>query len=283
MIPEYLKDVSEFHQVEVKASPVEKLKAERAIIHYISTPDPDRVRDIMNPKGMDDSDFAKAPSVWYNHSYKIDPKALPIAKSLWRKKKDEGILTKTEFATYDFADDVYLLHEEGFINTWSIGFRPVLDKSGRIKEGSIRFDEKKGLTYWDEWYLLEYSSAPLAANINALDVVKAIQGMPLKSEITKQMIDETSFKLEVENALESFKSQLDKIQELENLIKQYSTDEIISDLEKAEKRILELEQEINSLKKQIAQPLEALDGKKVLAELRKTIIGDAVAKKTVKR
>lgn len=278
MTPQHLINPEGYRTVEVKAESVEKLKSERAIVHYISTPDLDRVRDIMNPKGMKDEDFSKAPSVWYNHNYKYDPNALPIARSLWRKKKDEGVLTKTEFATTEFADDVYLLHDGGFINTWSIGFRPSYDKNGNIKEGSIRYDEGKNITTWDEWYLLEYSSAPLPANIEALDVVKELQGMNFKSEITKQMVSESAFKIEVTKALESFQSELKKIKELEDLIKAISNDEIISDLEKAEKRILELENEVQLLKQPIKKSLEVLDGKSLLNEMKRNIIRDTTSK-----
>lgn len=282
MIPQHLLNVEGFRQIEVKAESVEKLKSERAIIHYISTPDLDRVRDIMNPKGMKDEDFNKSPSVWYNHNYKFDPNALPIGRSLWRKKKEDGVLTKTEFAQTDFADDVYLLHDGGFINTWSIGFRPSYDaKTGNIKEGSIRYDEGKNITYWEEWYLLEYSSAPLPANIEALDVVKELQTLNFKSEITKSMINESAFKIEVTKALESFRPELDKIKELQtqldDMLKQF--DGVIGDLEKAEKQILELQNEINLKKQPIEKSLEVLDGKQLLEDMRKRIIGDTTSGK----
>ncbi len=280
MTPQHLINVEGYRTVEVKAETVEKLKSERAIVHYISTPDLDRTRDVMNPKGMKDEDFNKAPSVWYNHNYKYDPNALPIARSLWRKKKEEGVLTKTEFATTEFADDVYLLHDGGFINTWSIGFRPSYDlKSGNIKEGSIRYDEGKNVTYWEEWYLLEYSSAPLPANIEALDVVKELQGMTFKSEITKNMVNESAFKIEVTKSLESFRTEMNKIKELEDLIKSFNNDEIVQDLEKAERRILELEQEINLIKNPIKKSLETLDGKLALENVRKSVVRDVISGK----
>lgn len=279
MTPQHLINVEGYRTVEVKAETVEKLKSERAIIHYISTPDLDRTRDVMNPKGMKDEDFSKAPSVWYNHNYKYDPNALPVAKSLWRKKKDEGVLTKTQFAETEFADDVYLLHDGGFINTWSIGFRPSYDKMGKIKDGSIRYDESKDITYWDEWYLLEYSSAPIPANIDAVDVVKELQGMKFKSEITKNMINESAFKIEVTKAMGSFKTELAKVKELEDLIKSYNNDDILESLEKAERRILELENEINLIKNPIKKSLEVLDGKQILNEMRLRIIGDTISNK----
>lgn len=282
MIPQHLQNVEGFRQIEVKAESVEKLKSERAIIHYISTPDLDRVRDIMNPKGMKDEDFSKAPSVWYNHNYKFDPNALPIARSLWRKKKEDGVLTKTEFAQTDFADDVYLLHDGGFINTWSVGFRPSYDKNGNIKDGSIRYDEGKNITYWDEWYLLEYSSAPLPANIDALDVVKELQTMKFKSEITKTMVNESAFKIEVTKTLGSFRPELDKIKELQSQLEETakSFDNVFGDLEKAERKILELENEINLIKNPIVKKsLEVLDGKQLLEDIRERIIRDTTSSK----
>ena len=111
MIPQHLSEVEK--TIDFKAESIEKVKNERAIVHFISTPDLDRVRDILSPKGMDDKEFSIVPSVWYNHNYKYNPDAMPVAKSLWRKKQEEGVLTKTQFASTDFADDVYNLHTEG--------------------------------------------------------------------------------------------------------------------------------------------------------------------------
>ena len=137
----------------------EKLKAERAIVHYITTNDIDKMRDVVEPKGMDDSEFGK--TVFYNHNYN-----LPIAKNISLKAIADGVKAKTVFSKNQFADDIYNMHMEDIINTWSIGFMP--------KPGCIEFDEKKNCYVIKEWRLFEYSSAPLAMNGNARDIAKGI-------------------------------------------------------------------------------------------------------------
>ncbi len=147
----------------------ETLKDERAIIHYISTPDLDRGRDIMNPKGCDYSEFQTSPTVFFNHNYNK-----PIGKAMWVKRENGGVLAKTFFSESAEANDYYLLHLEGVINTWSIGFDAVYDKDGKVKAGTIEYDDKKRVRTFNEWKLLEYSSAPLAMNPNCLDQAKSI-------------------------------------------------------------------------------------------------------------
>jgi len=252
MIPQHLLEVEK--TIEFKAVDVEKHKNERAITHYISTPDLDRVRDVLDPKGMDDSEFNLAPSVWYNHNYKYDPNAKPIAKSLWRKKKDEGVLTKTEFATLAFADDIYQLHTGGFISTWSVGISPVKDKNGNQKQGSIRFDEKNNKTYWDFWRLLEYSSAPMAANIYAQDVVKNLKELELKSQEMQDVVCRLEFKSEIVKMIQDQDVKLEQIAKKELELKTLLDAQLLQDLEKSEREILELRGELNLLKDKLTKP-----------------------------
>lgn len=225
MIPEYLLEAIQSDEVkwfEIKADKPEKLKEERAIVHYISTNQIDRQRDIMNPKGMVDKDFEKSPAVWYNHNYRYSDTALPVAKSLWRKKKDDGILAKTQFATHAFAEDVYKLHDGEFMNTWSIGFRPVKDKNGIIEKDSIIYDEKTNITTWHKWDLLEYSSAPIAANPNARDMVKDLMGMSWKSDITDGMIRNIALEVEIKESLKQMQDEIAQLKSLQSLFEALS-------------------------------------------------------------
>jgi len=221
MIPQYLLEASELKEIkwiETKSEKPEKLKSERAIKHFISTIDLDRQRDIMMPKGMYDKEYSKSPAVWYNHNYTWNPNALPIAKSMWRQKTDEGVLAKTEFATTEFADDVYMLHEGEFMNTWSIGFRPYRDKSGNTEKDSIERDEKKNITIWHKWELLEYSSAPIAANPNARDMVKDLLSMNFKSGLMIDMIKTTALEIEIKSQLEELKSEVEELKKTNELL-----------------------------------------------------------------
>lgn len=260
MIPQHLLEVEKI--IEFKAESAEKLKNERAIVHFISTPNLDRVRDVLDPKGMDDKEFALVPSVWYNHNYKYNPDAMPVAKSLWRKKQDEGVLTKTQFATTEFADDVYNLHLGGFIESWSVGISQAKDKSG--KPIPLRYDEKKDITYWDQWRLLEYSSAPMPANIYAQDVVKNLKELEFKSPEMQDVVCRLEFKSEVMKIIQDQDAKLEEIAKKELELKTLLDVKLLEDLEKSERNILELKRELEVLKTQITKPSgESLGGLKI--------------------
>jgi len=251
MIPQLLTEVT--HTIDFKSLETEKNDSERTITHYISTPDVDRVRDVLNPKGMDDGEFSQtAQSVWYNHNYKYNPDALPIARSQWRKKKDEGILTKTEFDTLAFASDVYHLHKSGFISTWSVGISQAKDKNG--KAIPLRYDEKKDITYWDQWRLLEYSSAPMPANIYAQDVVKSLRELEFKSPEMQDVVCRLEFKSEVIKMIQDQDTKLEEIMNKELELKTLLDAQLLEDLEKSERDILELRGEINLLKDKLTKP-----------------------------
>lgn len=260
MIPEYLREAIQSEEIkwfEIKADKPEKLKEERAIVHFISTSDIDRQRDIMNPKGMVDKDFEKSPAVWYNHNYRFSDTALPVAKSLWRKKKDDGVLAKTQFATHAFAEDVYKLHDGEFMNTWSIGFRPAKDKSGMIEKDSIVFDEKTNITTWHKWDLLEYSSAPIAANPNARDMVKDLMSMIWKSDITENMIKNVALEIEVKNQLEQMQEEVNKLKSLQTLFEEL-TQKTVTDKKELIQLINNKQQEIEkaiSIELPVSKPI----------------------------
>ena len=247
MIPQYLLNAKdEIRWIETKSEKPEKLKSERAIIHYISTVDLDRQRDIMVPKGMIDSDFEKSPSVWFNHNYMYDPSALPIAKSGYRKKKEDGILALTKFATTEFADDVYTLHEGEFMNTWSIGFRPVKDKEGIVEKDSITVDEKKNITTYHKWELLEYSSAPIAANPNARDMIKDMKKINFKSYLTKDLILKMEGDMEMEQRMKDMGKEMSKMKTMceEDMVKmdemEKKMEEMLSRMDGCEEDIMKL-------------------------------------------
>lgn len=241
--------MEEIKYYELKLDKVETLKAERAIVHYISTDDLDRGGDIVSPKGMDDKDFAKSPAVWYNHEYMWNPHALPVAKSLWRKKEDHGVLTKSQFATTEFADDVYTLHNEGVMNTWSIGWRV-----NRTKQNPITFDSEKGITHINHWFLIEYSSAPIAMNPNALDQLKSFG---VKSQEFKSIITKADAEVKIQDVLKEYEDKIKNIIELESrlktLIESYPSQE---SLDSIEAKILDLEQMIENSKMQITQEIK---------------------------
>lgn len=252
MIPEILlNNANEMAYYTIKAEKPEVLKSERAIIHYISTKDMDRSREIVKPEGMDLSEFKQAPSVWYNHGWKYDNKALPIAKNMWLRPDDYGVKAKTQFATTLFADDVYTLQVGEFIKTWSVGIAPKKDKAGKIKENSLEFDDKKNIVSWNESVLLEYSVAPIPMNIYAQDQIKSLQEMNFKSLEMGEMIKSVSLEVEIKSKMELMQSELNELKSLKELL-----NELIEKTETNEKDILEvsnlLQQKKNTVVKNIS-------------------------------
>lgn len=258
---------------EIKADSIETLESEKAIIHYISTSHTDRGRDIVNPKGMNDKDFQSAPTVWYNHAYVWNPNAKPVAKSLWRKKQEDGVLAKTQFSkTSVEADDVYSLHKEGIINTWSIGFNISADKNGNVKEGAVEYDAKKNITYINEWDLLEYSSAPLAMNPKALDQVKSI----VKSDQFKNLTDMMELKLGVEEQLKSIPELLQEIASLKSAVEDLiNLKTAVERIDLLEKDILDLTQSIETKQNQITERVDTLGR---VDEISKNVIAGEVSR-----
>lgn len=241
----------------IEDSKAEKLKSERAITHYISTPAIDRGKDIVNPKGMDSTDFEKSKTVFYNHNYDR-----PIAKNLWLKRTDDGVKVKTQFSETPFANDIYTLHSEDIIKTWSIGF-DVPRQKGRWSDpvdGAILTDEKSGIRTINKWILLEYSSAPLAMNPNALDLAKNIKSY-MKTDEIKSVIEGFEYREEIKVLIDN---QQKEIEDLKTLIANISS----LDTEEIKKEITEIKN--NMLKKSV----ESLEKRKRIspAEIQKMVL-----------
>lgn len=154
---------------------------EHSIIHYISTPYPDRSGEVMNPEGCDYSEYTKNPVVFFSHR----SRDLPIGRNEFIEITGKGIIAKTIFDTSDFAKEIFRLNAEGFLNSWSIGFSysepPVL---------------KDGIFYVNNWKLLEYSSVPIPANPECINLlIKSLPDYGLSPDtdlIRKITLDEIS-------------------------------------------------------------------------------------------
>jgi len=225
---------------EIEDCKAEKLKSERAITHYISTPAVDRGKDIVNPKGMDSTDFEKTKTVFYNHNYDK-----PIAKNLWVKRTEDGVKVKTVFSETPFANDIYTLHQEDIIKTWSIGF-DVPRKSGRYSEpvdGAITLDDKSGIRTINKWILLEYSSAPLAMNPNALDLAKNIKSY-MKTDEVKSVIELFEYKSEIQVILDDQAEEIESMKILFEALKESKSENSNPEIENLAKEILEIKTQL---------------------------------------
>jgi hypothetical protein len=180
-----------------------------------------------------------------------------VGKSLWRKSDGDGVLAKTQFANTPFADDVYQLNKEGVLNAWSIGFIP----------RKWEFDEKGKITTFTDIELLEYSSVSVPMNQDAVtEGIKMCKTFEVKELLNKQ-IEESKMTQEIL----SFKKELKDLKDLVNERSELLSKDYLEDLEKAERRILELEKEIKLIKDKLS--VGTLDKKAFIKEVT-SLIGD---------
>jgi HK97 family phage prohead protease len=127
----------------------------------ISTPDPDRVGDRVDPEGCYLDNFRKNPVVLFSH----DQQAYPIGTSRNPKtgELDVQVFSDRVEAGCWFDDSpegrkAWEAVRRGTISAASISFRPI---------GEPRRNDKGGLDF-DDWELLEWSLVPIPANPSAV-------------------------------------------------------------------------------------------------------------------
>jgi HK97 family phage prohead protease len=139
---------------EVKKIDVEK----RTIEHVISTGSEDRDSDTINPKGWILDEFLENPVVLFGHRHDKPP----IARAVKLKATEKGLEALTQFppkGISQLADTVFEMNRLGYLRSWSVGFDPV--KFSILEDGGMAFEEQK---------LLEYSSVPVPANPEAVNL-----------------------------------------------------------------------------------------------------------------
>ncbi|HTU18445.1 MAG TPA: hypothetical protein VMG10_10330 [Gemmataceae bacterium] len=164
------------HLVTTKA-PTEVNLGERSDVSWISSESPDRTREVVAAKGMNDAQFSANPIVTLGHAYYLPP----VGKSLWRKRVRDGqrvgIKAKTAYPVRPEAwpaqdawppDQVFALIQAGLLQGKSIGFLPTrvhIPDSKEVQKNG--WNDNVDLVI-DEWLLLEYACVFLPANQDAL-------------------------------------------------------------------------------------------------------------------
>lgn len=216
---------------------------ERTVTHYISTPEVDSFNEILMPRGMDDTRFK---AVLWSHSlgrsWLTDetppPSEFVIGKSLWRKRTDEGVIAKTQFAETTLGNELLYFNKAGFIKSWSVGWLP---------KGQKMVDDKTGVITYENWYLYEYSNVVIPANAGAVNLMlEETKSLQLKNILTTQ---QNYFNME--QRLQEFSGLNDKIKSLEDEITLLKSEPIPDD-----NKFKELEQEIQQLKEKLGTALK---------------------------
>lgn len=230
-------------------------KNERSISHWVSKKNVDRGKDIVLPNSLDQKNYRKNPIVLFNHNVNY-----PVASNAWLKSKEDGVYSKSIFATTPFADDVYTLNVEKVLNAWSLGFTPV----------KWEFDEKSNTTTFTNIELLEYSNVSIPMHQDAIT-----EGLKMiKSDIAKNILTDARENYEIKATLSSLKSDIEELRKLRDDIMEDSQGYSLKDGERLERELMELKNKINKL------TAETSGGDKFLKQLLETVrTGDVSGKK----
>ncbi len=138
---------------------------ERSVTATISSIAIDRDNEVMLPKGVVLTNYRDNPVVQWAH----DTHSPPIGKNEWiRKTKAGQLVAKTIFADTDRGNEVFQLFKGGFLNAFSVGFKPI-DHREPDERDIKEHPEWSGVDrIISKWELLEYSVVPVPANPEAL-------------------------------------------------------------------------------------------------------------------
>lgn len=123
----------------------------------ITTGNPDRERDVVNPDGWELDNYRANPVVLFGHDYR----SLPVGKCPDMRKDGGRWIADVAFppaGVYAFADSVRGLVDFGALNAVSVGFDPL----------EWTYDEERGGYNFQRQELLEFSIVPVPANAEAL-------------------------------------------------------------------------------------------------------------------
>ena len=147
----------------------------------ISTYNPDRGGDRVNPQGGHFENYLKNPIVMWLHDYRGQTPAagIPVARCPGLTISENDIVAEEpKFLENDaFAARVKNAWEQDFIKTASIGFAPLGDPEPNEYGG---FD-------FNEWEMLEWSLVPIPMNADCLRVAKSMgfEDLVAKEIVTK--------------------------------------------------------------------------------------------------
>ena len=151
----------------------------RTLRFTISTNRVDRHGDTVNPDGWDLRAFKKNPVVLFAH----DHTSLPVARASNIKTENGALVADATFPgpeLYPFANTVFEMYKQGFLNATSVGFKPLKYKFIDEEDEGFDVDDDGVITNGRGWLavdfveqeLLEYSAVPIPANPEALQLAK---------------------------------------------------------------------------------------------------------------
>lgn len=172
----YLEGVEKPHEVKIYKNFESEVKVaddnKRTLVVRISTVNPDRSKDTVQPAGMVYQNYLKNPVVLFAHKY--DTK--PIAKCTSLRVTKDAVEATVEFlpeGVYQEADIIYQMYKDGFLNAWSIGFMSLEHEHNDF--GGYNFKQ---------WEIFEFSSVPVPDNPEALTILRS-KGVKVEDYVEK--------------------------------------------------------------------------------------------------
>lgn len=143
-----------------------------------TTPDVDRQGERVRPEGITNlaQYLAYNPVILYAHNYY----GFPVGKALAGEVNEKALVLEITFAETDLGREVKYLYDNGFLNSFSIGFIPIDWTTGP--------DEVREFTKWE---LLEVSAVPVPANGMA-NLLRSCEERGQKLEAVRKMLDDAS-------------------------------------------------------------------------------------------
>lgn len=161
---------------------VEKVE-KNEIVAIASSDVEDRQGERVDVGGWELDNFIKAPRLLWGH----DHQKLPVGKvtDVWiEKSATPRLMFKAQFQTVtEFGKAVKKLFEQGFLNTFSVGFKPIDSEHDEDVKSGIKFTKQE---------LLEISVVNVPANPEALTLAyKSLQTDGLHKEAGRIFGDNT--------------------------------------------------------------------------------------------
>lgn len=218
---------------------IEKKISEDRVIEFLGSDDTkDRVGEVLTVDGWDTKSYKKNPVFLWAHSRD----QLPIGKAISVKAGKEGLRFKIKFADADinpFADTVYKMYKEGYLNGVSVGFIPDYKASAYNDRTETLVTNKKEL--------LELSAVPVGCNPNAL-MQRDIENMYEKgltdtdiAQYKERYTKETEYQDEKDQIINEQEKKIDflinKITKLEEQLEELLNKQEDDELEAEEKNI----------------------------------------------
>lgn len=167
---------------------------ERSFVAFASKPVIDRDKEIISWDAWDLANYKKNPIVLWAHSYR----EMPVGKSLWIKRTQEGLKFKPAFADTEEGNKIYQLYKDQVLRAFSVGFIPTKwhdpgDDDEKDIEDSVETKKPLPRRIYDKVELLEVSCVPVPACPDAL--VEAYKEGKIK---TKFIVDYIKEKVDID-------------------------------------------------------------------------------------